>query len=58
MDSYILVADLNTKVSNQYRLIEWIDIEGREPRRRDSRIRSRTACGGAEQVRSRATQVL
>jgi len=38
MDSYIRVTDLNTKISNQYRLIERIDIEGRPPRRKDSRL--------------------
>lgn len=37
-DSYIKVTDLTTKVSHQYRLIERVDIEGRPPRRRDSRL--------------------
>ena len=38
LDSYIRVTDLKTKVSHQYRLIERIDIEGRPPRRKDSRL--------------------
>ena len=38
MDSYIRVTDIRTKISHQYRLIERIDIEGRPPRRKDSRV--------------------
>ena len=38
MDSYIRVTNLNTRISNQYRLIERIDIEGRPPRRKDSQL--------------------
>ena len=38
MDSYICVTDLKSKVSHRYRLLERIDIEGRPPRRKDSRL--------------------
>ena len=37
MDSYIRVTDLKTSIDHEYRLIERIDIEGRPPRRKDSR---------------------
>ena len=38
LDSYIRVTNLKTNIDHQYRLIERIDIEGRPPRRRDSRM--------------------
>ncbi|MEI7935191.1 MAG: hypothetical protein WCK27_00750 [Verrucomicrobiota bacterium] len=37
MDSYIRITDTGTNVDHEYRLIERIDIEGRPPRRKDSR---------------------
>jgi hypothetical protein len=38
LDAYIRVSNVNTGISHQYRLIEHVDIEGRPPRRKDSRL--------------------
>jgi hypothetical protein len=38
LDSYIRVTNVGTGIFHQYRLIERIDIEGRPPRRRDSKL--------------------
>jgi len=38
IDSYIRVTDLDTCISRQYRLIERLEVEGRPPRRKDSKL--------------------
>ena len=38
IESYISVTDLKTGIGHQYRLIERLDIESRQPRRRDSKL--------------------